>query len=98
MGDCTYFVFGKIDVLNYDVYRTEHEWILDRIWEAEIKGKVNEGAADCTKEWSAVKALRNKNGVYYVRFEDTILIFSDKDDFYPTVEQIQIICEKLNVR
>ncbi len=98
-GSCeTYYIFSEKDSVYYYIYRTEHAWILDQIWEKELDARFNEGAANCTTDWGAEKALRNKLGTYYVRYENCILVFRDNEDVYLTPEQIGIICEKLDVR
>ena len=93
-----YFVFGEKESIRYEIYRTEHDWILDRIWNNELEYKYNENRSDCTKEWAAVEAYRNAIGEYYVRYEDVILMFSDYEDIVLTEEQISIIREKLDLR
>ena len=94
-----YFVFGEKESIYYNIYRSEYAWILDKIWEEEINGKkVNEEVVDCTSDWYAKKALRNNVGTYYVRYENTILIFSDDKGIYLSKEQIDIILDKLELR
>ena len=60
--------------------------------------KFNEEAVDCTADWGAQKALRNNLGTYYVRYENSILVFDDWGDNYLSEEQIVIILEKLELR
>lgn len=93
------FVFYEEDSISYTIYRSPNSRILDRIWEEEFgERKYNEGAADCTSDWGAKQAMRNKNGIYFVRYEDSILIFNDEEDVYLTPDQINIICDKLDLR
>jgi hypothetical protein len=94
-----YFVFGEEQSIYYDIYRTKHDWILDKIWEEELEDKkYNEELTECSKDWGAKKAFRNKIGIYYVRYENAILVFSDDIDIYLTVDQINIIRDKLDLR
>lgn len=94
-----YFVYGKVNSISYRIYRSEYTWILDKIWEETVNGKkYNEEAVECTADWDAQKALRNKIGTYYIRYEDSILVFSDYEDLYLLEEQIDIILEKLDLR
>ena len=94
-----YFVFGEKESINYDVYKSEYTWILDKIWDEEINGKkFNKEVVDCTTDWDAQKALRNNIGTYYVRYENAILVFGDDEDVYLTEEQIDIIIDKLELR
>lgn len=94
----TYYILSKENCVRYYIYRTEHAWILDKIWETALDARFNEGAVDCTTDWTAKKAVRNKLGTYYVRYNNSILVFSDDEDIYLSSEQIDIICEKLNVK
>lgn len=95
----TYCVYGEKDSIYYNIYKSEYTWILDRIWEEELSGKkYNEEVVDCTKEWDAEKALRNKLGTYYVRYENAILVFTDSEDIHLSEEQISIILDKLGIR
>ena len=95
----TYFIFGEEESLSYTIYKSKNTKILDRIWEEEVYGmKYNEGAKDCALEWDAQKAVRSNVGYYYVRYENSILIFKDYEDVNLTSEQIDIILDKLDLR
>ena len=48
--------------------------ILDKLWEEETDGKVNETRNDCTNAWGAVEAFRNNTGNYLVRYEDAFWV------------------------
>lgn len=94
-----YFIFGKETSIYYHIYKSEHAWILDKIWKEQLEEKkYNEELVDYTEEWGARQAWRNKIGIYYVRYEDSILVFSDDEDIYLTTDQINIILEKLDLR
>ena len=94
-----YFVYGEKESIHYYVYKSSYSTILDKVWDDIINGKkYNEGAVDCTTDWNAKKALRNKLGTYYVRFDNAILEFCDYEDTYLTEEQIDIILDKLELR
>ena len=93
-----YILFGENESIQYGIYRTEHDWILDRIWNDELEYKYNETRFDCTKEWAAVEAYRNAIGEYYVRYDDLIFMLSEDADIHLEEEQISIIREKLDLR
>lgn len=85
--------------IRYEVYKTKHTMILDRIWEEEVEERNDkEDVVDCTSDWGAKKAVRNKQGVYHVRYDNVLLIFSEDTEIDLTKEQINIICDKLEVR
>lgn len=94
-----YFVYGEKESIYYYVYKSSYSVILDKVWEDIISGKkYNESAVDCTEDWNAKKAIRNKLGTYYVRYDNAILEFSDDEDVYLSEEQIDIILDKLELR
>ena len=99
LGSCDiYILFGENESIQYGIYRTEHDWILDRIWNDELEQRYNENRTDCADEWDAEIAFRNKLGEYYVRYEDAIFMLSEDEDITLNAEQISIIREKLDLR
>ncbi|MBQ8519603.1 MAG: DUF2812 domain-containing protein [Agathobacter sp.] len=92
-----YFIFAENSVY-YNIYRTEHEWILDKLWKDDMKPSYNVEAVDCTNDWEAKQAVRNDAGTYYVRYDDAILVLHENEDVYLTADQIDIIREKLDLR
>lgn len=94
-----YYIFGEENSIYYHIYESENIKILNKIWEEELNGKkINEDAVDCTTDWEAQQAIRNKLGTYYVRYDNKILVFSDDEDVYLSVDQINMIRDKLNLR
>ena len=99
LGSCeNYFIFTEKESIYYHIYRSRHDWILDRIWEEELDARYNEDAVNCTELWEAQKALRNRVGTYYVRYDGVVLVFNEDEDIDLTPEQIGIIWEKLDIR
>lgn len=92
-----YFLLGS-EHIYYKIYRSDYDWILNRIWEEEFHKKYNDNKTDCQQEWEAEAAYRNEGGEYYVRYEKTILIFSEDARIPLNEEQISIICDKLKLR
>ena len=90
-----YIIYGKTDYIYYNVYRSKHMWILDKIWEVEL---AETELVDCTSDWGAQMALCNNEGSYYIRYEDSILIFNDYDKNHLSQKQIEIILDKLEIR
>ena len=93
-----YYIFMENDLVYYEVYESNHAWILDEIWKDVLDAKYNEDAVDCTTDWEAQLALRNKLGRYYIRYENKIFILSDDEDIYMTPEQIAIIRDTMDLR
>ena len=93
-----YFLFGTEENIHYEIYRSEYDWILNRIWKDELEKKYNVSKTECTKDWEADIAFRNEIGDYYVRYEDAILVFNEDKDISLVPEQISVIREKLGLR
>lgn len=83
--------------LSYTVYKTEHQWILDRIWDQQLEAAYNTNRTDCTDAWTAVAAFNNDQDQYYVRYEDAILILSAKPVTL-TDTQIDTVIDLLELR
>ena len=93
-----YYIFMENEFVYYEVYESDYTVILDKIWEKVFDVKYNEDAVDCTADWDAQLAHRNKLGRYYVRYENKIFILTDYEDIYLTPEQITIIRETMDLR
>ena len=94
-----YNVYYEEEIIHYYVYQSTFVGILDKVWDDILsKKRFNEDAVDCTGDWNAEKAVRNKLGTYYVRYDNAVLEFSDDEEVYLTDEQIDIILDKLGLR
>lgn len=93
-----YWLEYEDETVYYQVYETDHAWILDRIWDECLKAKYNEDKTDCTKEWHASLAYRNRLGTYYIRYPDMIIIWNGDSDIYLSDVQIQMLYDALYVR
>ena len=85
------------EYLYYDVYRSDSDWILDKLWEEETEGKANEIRTDCTADWGAELAFRNNNGDYLVRYDDAILVLCLSHEEELTPEQIDTVLSILEL-
>ena len=97
-GYNTYFIWSENDTISYTIYRSDYKWILNRIWEDELDKKVNENVSYCSADWGAITAFKNNANEYLVRYDNTILIFRGYDDEDLTVDQINVIRNKLDLR
>lgn len=82
----------------YEVYSSEVDWIMDKIWKLETEMRGKGERTDCTKEWDADVAFYDENKEYFVRYENMILRFEDYDEIVLTQDQISIIRDKLDLR
>lgn len=67
------WLYYEDDHIYYQIYKTEHRWILDKMWNEEMKRKYNQNGTDCTDLWEAEAAFRTLPGYYRVRYEDAVL-------------------------
>lgn len=77
--------------INYSVYRSEQQWILNRIWNDEAEKAYNQNGIDCTDQWEVEEAYRNGRGDYMVRYPDAILILGIAEDTVLTKFQTDIV-------
>lgn len=75
----------------YQVYETEHRWILDKMWEEEMDRKYNQNGTDCTALWEAEAAVRTGPGYYRVRYDDAMLYLNLPEDVELTKSQADTI-------
>jgi len=75
----------------YQVYETEHQWILDKMWNEEMERKYNKNGTDCTDLWEAETAVCTLPGYYRVRYSDAILYLNLPEDVELTKLQADII-------
>ena len=73
------------------MYKSDHRWVLDRIWNTEMDRKYNQLGTDVNDIWDAEAAIRNVPGSYLVRYPGAILILNLEEDTVLTAEQVQII-------
>lgn len=93
-----YWMYGEEESISYEIYRSKHSWILNRIWKDELEKKQNENKTYYTNAWEADIAFRNEIGDYYVRYEDSILIFYEDMENELDSGQISIIRDRLELR
>ena len=82
----------------YVAYKTNEDWILDRIWELETDGAANRNRTDCTEAWGAEIGFRNENGDFFLRYPNSILTFTLYDETQLSDVQIAVILDKLELR
>lgn len=90
-----YSLYYEDTNLSYDLYETEHDWLLDKVWEYKLTYARNAERTDCTGLWGALTAYQNESGEYYVRYDDAILILNIDMDL--TEEQAAAIRSALGL-
>ena len=85
------WLYYEQEHIYYQVYKSDHRWVLDRIWNTEMDRKYNQLGTDVNDIWDAEAAIRNVPGSYLVRYPGAILILNIEEDTVLTAEQVQII-------
>lgn len=85
------WLYYEEEHIYYQVYKSDHRWILDKIWNDEMDRKYNQLGTDVNYLWNAESAIRNVPGNYLVRYPDAILILNFADDTVLSSEQAQTI-------
>ena len=83
------------DYLYYQVFSADSNWVLNRLWEEETDGKVNETRYDCTDAWGAEEAFRNNAGNYIVRYADVFWVICPSLEESLTQAQIDSVIAAL---
>lgn len=79
----------------YQVYKSDHKWILDKIWNTEMNRKYNQLGSDVNDIWGAEAAIRNVPGSYLVRYPEAVLILDFAEDTVLSADQAQTIRDAL---
>lgn len=75
----------------YQVYKSDHRWVLDKIWNAEMGRKYNQLGTDVNDIWQAEAAIQTFPGSYIVRYPGAVLILSFAEDTMLSAGQARII-------
>lgn len=75
---------------NYQVYRSDYPWVLDRICDNEQKA-YHQNGTDVTDIWNAEVAVRYENGQYLIRYPEGVVLVSVAKDTVFSQEQTEII-------
>lgn len=83
--------------LSYEVFHSDHGWVLDEVWRGIMKGRATREGTDCTELWGAEVAILSTADYYKVRYENTILDI--RCDRHPLTEaDIAAIIEAFGLR
>jgi len=85
------WLYYEEEHIYYQVYKSDHRWILDKIWNDEMERKYNQLGINITSLWNAEMAIQNVPGDYLVRYPDAVLILSFAEDTVLSSEQVQTI-------
>lgn len=89
------WLYYEQEHIYYQVYRSDHPWVLDKIWNREMERKYNQLGTDVSELWNAEAAIRNVPGSYLVYYPDAILILNIAEDTVLSPEQVNTIRQTL---
>lgn len=68
------YLYTEDDRISYFVYESSYDWVLDAVWNQELKNAAN--TESCTEAWTAMDAFRKDSGRYVVHYGNKILILN----------------------
>ena len=68
------YLYTEDDRISYFVYESSYDWVLDAVWNQELKNAAN--TESCTEAWAAMDAFRKDSGRYVVHYGNKILILN----------------------
>lgn len=68
------YLYTEDDRISYFVYESSYDWVLDAVWNQELKNAAN--TESCTEAWAAMEAFRKDSGRYVVHYGNKILILN----------------------
>ena len=85
------------EYISYEVYKSDHPWVLDRVWEIMMERKYFQLGTDCAELWDAEAAIFSTADSYLVRRGNAVLIFNGPKNSDLTKNQCDVICAALDV-
>ena len=85
------WLYYEEEHIYYQVYQSDHRWVLDRIWNDEMKRKYNQLGKDVTSLWDAEMAIQNTTGEYLVRYPNAVLMLRFAEDTVLSSDQMQFV-------
>ena len=86
-----YKVDYKGDYLYYDVYTSDHSWVVDRVWNELYDRAIFRNGEDAAQLFGAEAAIRADNGYYIVKYTDAVLFLRFGEDMLLSSEEAESI-------
>ena len=81
----------KGDYLYYDVYTSDHSWVVDRVWNELYDRAIFRNGEDAAQLFGAEAAIRADNGNYIVKYTDAVLFLRFGEDMLLSSEDAESI-------
>jgi hypothetical protein len=83
------------DSVTYYVYKSDHPWVIDKIWQEQVMDNPHLTEEDVTDLWNAELAYQTGNYRYSVKYPNAVIIISFAKDMVLTSEKVDTICSAL---
>ena len=83
------------DTVTYYVYKSDHPWVIDKIWKEQVMDNYHLTEENVTDLWNAELAYKTGNNRYSVKYANSVLIISFAKDMVLTSEKVDTICSTL---
>lgn len=84
------WLYYEEESVNYQVYKSDHSWVLDKICN-DMEKSYHYNGTDVADIWNTVFAKQYENGYYLVRYPEAVLIFGVAEDTVLSPKQAEII-------
>lgn len=83
------------DSVTYYVYKSNHPWVIEKIWQEQVMDNPHLTEEDVTDLWNAELAYQTGNYRYSVKYPNAVIIISFAKNMVLTSEKVDTICSAL---
>lgn len=83
------------DTVTYYVYKSDHPWVIDKIWKEQVIDNYHLTEENVTDLWNAELAYKAGSNRHSVKYSNAVLIISFANDMVITSEKVDTICSTL---
>ena len=83
------------DTVTYYVYKSDHPWVIDKIWKEQVIDNYHLTEENVTDLWNAELAYKTGSNRHSVKYSNAVLIISFANDMVLTPEKVDTICSTL---
>ena len=83
------------DTVTYYVYKSDHPWVIDKIWKEQVMDNYHLTEENVTDLWNAELAYKTGSNHHSAKYSDAVIIISFANDMVLTSEKVDTICSAL---
>lgn len=83
------------DTVTYYVYKSDHPWVIDKIWQEQVMDNYHLTEENVTELWNAELAYKTGSNHHSAKYSDAVIIISFANDMVLTSEKVDTICSAL---